>query len=398
MSATASAVAATAARPRDGGFVLVDISAGLVPGGGIGRYVRDLMHALRTLPDAPRARFLVTKSRAEAAREQLRPEELVHVPYTWRQLAFGWMAGTTLGIPFDGLYQEPALVHSPLGYGPTFRRARLLNHIHDLTCLEHPEWHTWRTRTLFSVAAPRAARAADRVLSHSDFVRRQVVRTFGVPESRTIVIPPPLGHAFTPLARDAAVAHVRRRFAIDGPFVLQVGTLEPRKNHVTVVAAYERLCRDGFPGPLVLVGQDGWKFAAIADRLAASPVAARIVRVRDADDHDLAALYGACTFSAFPSLAEGFGMPLLESMACGAACVISDHPALVELGRTDCVRVPATDATAMADAFVKLWREPDHRAAVAAGGPARAQEYAFPRWAARIFALYGELLALGVRR
>lgn len=385
------------ARRAGGPFVLVDASAGYVPGGGIGRYVRDLTHALRTIEGAPKARFLATRNLRAIAHARFRPEELVEVPLTWRQLAFAWMVGTTAGFGFDGFYQWPALVHSPLGYGPTFRRARLLNHIHDLTCIEHPEWHTWRTRTLFSVAAPRAARAADKVLSHSEYVRRQVVREFGVPESRTLVIPPPLGHAFTPLGRDEAVAHVARRFSIDGPFVLHVGTIEPRKNHVTLVAAFERLCRDGFPGPLVLVGQDGWKYAPIAARLADSPVAARIVRVRDADDHDLAALYGACTMSAFPSLAEGFGMPLLESMACGAACVISDHPVLTELGQRDCVAVPATDATAMADAFVRLWRDPAHRAAVAAGGPARAREYAFPRWAGRIFTLYRELLALGER-
>ncbi len=380
-----------------GGFVLVDISAGLVPGGGIGRYVRDLAHALRTLEAAPRARFLVTRNLRAVAGERLRADEMVSLPFTWRQLALAWMIGTTAGVPFDGLYQGPALVHSPLGYGPTFRHARLLNHIHDLTCLEHPEWHTWRTRTLFAVAAPRAARAADMVLSHSEHVRRQVMREFGVPESRTIVIPPPLGHAFTPLPHETSVEHVARRFRIEGPFVLHVGTLEPRKNHITLVAAFERLCRDGFPGPLVLVGQDGWKFGPIADRLAASPVKSRIVRVRDADDHDLAALYGACTCSAFPSLAEGFGMPLLESMACGAACVISDHPVLVELGQRDCVTVPATDAVALADAMVRLWREPDHRAAVATGGPVRARDYTFPRWAGRLFALYRELLARGTR-
>ncbi|HEX5635331.1 MAG TPA: glycosyltransferase, partial [Gemmatimonadales bacterium] len=248
------------ARPAREPFVLVDASAGYVPGGGIGRYVRDLTHALRTIDGAPKARFLATRNLRAIAHARFRPEELVEVPLTWRQLAFAWMVGTTAGFGFDGFYRWPALVHSPLGYGPTFRRARLLNHIHDLTCIEHPEWHTWRTRTLFSVAAPRAARAADKVLSHSEYVRRQVVREFGVPESRTLVIPPPLGHAFTPLGRDAAVAHVARRFSIDGPFVLHVGTIEPRKNHVTLVAAFERLCRDGFPGPLVLVGQDGWKY------------------------------------------------------------------------------------------------------------------------------------------
>jgi glycosyltransferase involved in cell wall biosynthesis len=333
----------------------------------------------------------------ELAGERFRPEELVSLGITWRQLALVVMLGTVTGLPLDDLYARPALVHSPLGYGPRFGRARLLNHVHDLTCLEHPEWHTWRTRTLFSVAAPRASRAADLVLSHSEYVRAQVVREFGVPEARTVVIPPPLGHGFVPVARAAAVDHVGARFGLAGEFVLHVGTLEPRKNHVTLVGAFERMCRAGFPGSLVLVGQDGWKFAPIAARLASSPVAARIVRVRDADDHDLAALYGACTASAFPSLAEGFGMPLLESMACGAACVISDHPVLVELGRDDCVTVPALDADALADALLRLWREPDHRAAIAAGGPLRAAEYAFPRWAQRIFSLYRQLLLLGPR-
>jgi len=378
---------------RDAPFVLIDAAAGFVPGGGIGRYVRDLSHALQHVAGAPPARFLVTRNLRAVARERYREEDTIELPMTWRQLAIAVMVGTTCGIPFDRLYGEPAVVHSPLGYGPTFRRARLIDHIHDLTCLEHPEWHTWRTRALFSVAATRAVRRADVVLSHSEFVRRQVVRALGVSEARTVVIPPPLGHAFAAVRREAAIEHVRRRFGLEGGFILHVGTLEPRKNHATLIAAFERMRRAGFPGPLVLVGQDGWRFAPIAQRLAASPAARHVMRVRDADDADLAALYGACTCSAFPSLAEGFGMPLLESMACGTACVVSDHPVLLELGRSDCVAVPATDADALADAMLRLWRDPEHRAAVAAGGPARARDYAFPRWAERIFALYRSLLA-----
>jgi len=373
-------------------FVLVDAAAGFVPGGGIGRYVRDLSHALRHLPGAPPSRFLATRNQRALARERYREDEIVELPMTWRQFALLVMAGVTCRVPFDRLYGEPAVVHSPLGYGPTFARARLVDHIHDLTCLEHPEWHTWRTRTLFTVAATRSARRADVVLSHSEFVRQQVVTRLGVPESRTAVIPPPLGHAFAAVPRAAAGERVRRRFGLEEPFVLHVGTLEPRKNHVTLIAAFERMRRAGFPGPLVLVGQDGWRFESIAARLASSPEARHVLRVRDADDADLAALYGACTCTAFPSLAEGFGMPLLESMACATACVVSDHPVLLELGKGDCVAVPATDADALADAMLRLWRDPDHRAAVAAAGPARASEFAFPRWAERIFALYRSLL------
>jgi glycosyltransferase involved in cell wall biosynthesis len=384
-------LAARSSRDRER-FVLVDAS-GIGPGGGIGRYVRDLIHALRTIEGAPRARFLFTRNMRAHARMPYRDEEIVQLPLTWRQLAVALMVGVTCRIPFDGFYRHPALVHNPLGYGPLFRDSRLLNHIHDLTCLEHPEWHTWRTRTLFAVAAPRAARAADRVLTHSEYVRGQVVREFGVDASRTVVIPPPLGHAFTPVDRTTAREHVRRRFGLDGEFVLHVGTLEPRKNHITLVAAFERMRRAGFAGPLVLVGQDGWKFAPIAARLESSPAAAHIRRVRDADDDDLVALYGSCTVSTFPSLAEGFGMPLLESMACGAACVVSDHPVLIELGQTECVAVPATDADALADAMLRLWRDPDARAAVAANGPKRAIAYTFSTWSKRIFALYRELLA-----
>ena len=373
-------------------FVLVDAAAAFVPGGGIGRFVRDLSHALRHLPGAPPARFLAARNQRTVARARYREDEIVELPITWRQLAFAVMVGNTCGVPFDRFYGEPAVVHSPLGYGPTFRHARLVNHIHDLTCLDHPEWHTLRTRALFSVAATRASRRAAIVLSGSEYVRQQVIRRFGVPEARTAVIPPPLGHAFAPIPREAAVEHVRRRFGVDGPFVLQVATIEPRKNHVTLVAAFERMRRAGFPGPLVLVGQDGWRVGPIIARLASSPEAAHVMRVRDADDADLVALYGACTCCAFPSLAEGFGMPLLESMACGTACVVSDDPVLLELGQRDCVAVPATDADALADAMLRLWREPDHRAAVAAGGPARARAYAFPLWAERIFALYRSLL------
>jgi glycosyltransferase involved in cell wall biosynthesis len=293
-----------------------------------------------------------------------------------------------LGVPFDRLYGEPAVVHSPLGYGPTFARARLINHVHDLTWLEHPEWHTLRRRAQLALAVPRATRRADVVLTHSEFVRRQVVRELRVPESRTVVIPPPLGHAFAALPRTAALERVRRRFGLEPPFVLHVGTLEPRKNHVTLIDAFERMRRAAFPGRLVLVGQEGWHFAPIVARLEASAARDHVLRVRDADDTDLAALYGACTCTAFPSLAEGFGMPLLESMACGAACVVSDHPALLELGRTECVAVPARDAAALADAMLRLWGDPAHRDAIAAGGPARARDYAFPRWAERMFALY----------
>jgi glycosyltransferase involved in cell wall biosynthesis len=144
------------------------------------------------------------------------------------------------------------------------------------------------------------------------------------------------------------------------------------------------------------VGRDGWRTAPILRRIETSPDAAAIVRLRDLADGDLVALYGVCTACAYPSLEEGFGMPLLESMACGAPCVTSDHAALVELGAGYAIAVSAHDETALAEALIAVWRDPARREESARQGPARAAAYTWERWAERIFALYRrELQAAG---
>jgi glycosyltransferase involved in cell wall biosynthesis len=137
--------------------------------------------------------------------------------------------------------------------------------------------------------------------------------------------------------------------------------------------------------------------APILSRLESSPFARDIRRVRDADDRDLVALYGAATMTAFPSLSEGFGYPLLESMACGTPCVASDHASLVELAAGAVPLVPATEVTALTDALVRLWRDPDEHARVAANGLRRAAGFGFEAWADRMFAIYSRELAASSR-
>jgi glycosyltransferase involved in cell wall biosynthesis len=367
--------------------VMVDIFGGLFPAGGIGRYVRDLCAALIEFPDAPPARFTYPRNMRAVARARY-PAERLHEAIPWWQLRVVYRAGALLHLRCDRLFGAPAVFHSPVGYGPTFARTRLIAHVHDLTSVEHPEWHPFRANLFLRTTIPYAARNAAVVLTHSAFVARRVTEVLGVDPGRIETIPPPLGHGFHPIAPDRARDHVRRRFGLDGEFVLHVGTFEPRKNHTRLIGAFERLRRSGFPGPLVLVGNAGWKMRPILRRIETSTERSAIMRITAVDDHDLAALYGACTACAYPSIEEGFGMPLLESMACGAACVTSDHPALLELGAGCAVAVPPHDEEALAAALRRLWSDPDHRRAVAAPGPDRATAYAFPTWARRIFALY----------
>lgn len=374
--------------------ILIDAFPGLSPAGGIGRYVRDLSHALRTAADAPPARFAYPRDWRERGEAVYAPPERFEVALPWKLLAPMLAIGAGLRAPLDDLYGRPAVLHSTLGYGPRLAHGRLIAHVHDLTFLEHPEWHPWRTHTFLAATVPAAARDAVVVLTHSEHVRRRVVEVLGVPESRTAMISPPLGHAFLPMDAVSSRARVATRFGLDGPFVLHVGSIEPRKNHVGLFEAFEAARLGGFPGPLVLVGKDGWGMRPILARLETSPERTNILRLDGLDDADLAALYGACTCCAFPSLEEGFGMPLLESMACGTVCVSSDHPALTELGGDAALAVPATDSTALADAILLLWRDNDARAGIASRGPERAKPYAFTLWRERIFALYRRELSL----
>jgi alpha-1,3-rhamnosyl/mannosyltransferase len=373
----------------------VDVFSALVPGGGgIGRFVRLLIRALSERPDAPEHRFVVARSVRDEARRRWPGEKRVELPWTWRQLAMAMMAGRWLGWTFDARYQHPAVVHSPAGYGPRFRRARLINHVHDITYFTHPEWHTRKTSALQSVAAPVACRSATLVLTDCESVRQEVIQHFGVEPGRVLSMPLPLDPDFQPMQCEPARAHVLRRFGLEGPFVLHVSTIEPRKNQVRLVAAWERMRRAGFPGPLVMVGPDGWRTGPILARIGSSAFATDIRRLRGVTDQDLVALYTAATASAFPSLSEGFGYPLLESMACGTPCVTSDHASLVELAAGASPHVPAEDVDALADALLRIWRDADERARLSAAGLQRAAGFGFEPWAERMFEVYRRELAL----
>jgi glycosyltransferase involved in cell wall biosynthesis len=374
--------------------LVLDIFPGLFPAGGIGRYVRDLCAALRTLPGAPKYQFAYPFNLREAARARYRENELLEIPFGWRRMRVACMLSARMGIPFDALYEKPLLFHSPLGYGPILNGSRTIANVHDLTFIEHPEWHPFRTTFFLQNTAPIVAKQAARVLCHSEWVRREVQRTFSIPAERFVVIPPPVGHDFHPVPRPEAQEHVRKRFGLGGEFVLHVGTIEPRKNHVRLIEAFENMRKAGFPGPLVLVGKDGWRIGPILERLAASPERANIMRISDATEEDLVALYAACTVVAFPSLEEGFGMPILESMACAAPCVTGDRTAMVEVGEGYATLVPPEDVNALTDALLATWRDPSHREKAAALGPARAAEYSHEKWAAKTFALYRSELAL----
>jgi glycosyltransferase involved in cell wall biosynthesis len=247
------------------------------------------------------------------------------------------------------------LLFSPYLPVPAIRDTRVVLTVHDLIAIDHPEWFADRSVFRFFDGPLReSARGADRLVTGSHAAANDLTQIYGVERSRITVVPHAASPAFAP-GMPADADRVRAVAGGDVPFVLSVATLEPRKNFERLVEAYDRMReRDrGARWRLVIVGRLGWNCGSLLERIARSPFRDDIVHTGHVDDGLLVDLYRACHVFAYTSLAEGFGLPLLEALACGCVVVASDIPVHREVaGPAACYGDPL-DVDALTGA---LWR------------------------------------------
>jgi glycosyltransferase involved in cell wall biosynthesis len=249
--------------------------------------------------------------------------------------------------------------------------------VHDLTLLTHPEWHEASKVRYFGWAMRRAVATATRVLCVSATTAADLTERLGVPGDRVDVTP--LGTDLRP-ATDAQVAEVRRRLGLDGPYLLGLGTVEPRKDLPTLVRAFAALAAE-LPHRLVLTGLAGWGAGELEAAVAASGVADRILVTGYVADADKAALLTGADVFAYPSRYEGFGLPVLEAMACGTPVVTTTGGSLPEVAGDAATLIDPGDEDALAAAIAKLATDPAARQDAATRGLARAATFTWKRCA-----------------
>lgn len=291
------------------------------------------------------------------------------------------------GLPVDWLVGRVDVMFYPSFVALPQRRGRIVVTVHDLIPLTHPEFCEPHHVREFERRVPPSVKRADTVIVVSSYAGRLVQERFGVPPGRIRHIPNGVHERYRPPEDPDAPASVAERYGIRGPYLLFVGTMEPRKNLVRLIEAFGRAHRKGLRDlSLVLVGKEFWGASAI--RLAVGRLGARVrvLTLGYVAAADLPALYGGATAFLFPSLVEGFGIPPLEAMACGCPVLTSATPALQEVVGEAALTVDPTDVDAIAEGIGRLVEDGALRETLRSRGRRRAKEFSWDRTAAETLA------------
>ncbi len=254
--------------------------------------------------------------------------------------------------------------------------------VHDLTPRTRPHHHTLANRFCFNAYFEESIAAARAVVCDSEATRRRLARLLPRQAAAAQVIPPGIDPFFEPPAAGAEAQPIRDRFAAGRPFIVQLGTVEPRKGVATLVDAHARLLAAVPDAPeLVLAGALGWGRRLLASALARHPAPQRVHVTGYVSREDARELLRHAEVVVVAAEEEGFGLPLAEAMACGAVCLASDEEALVEVSAGAAVHVPRGNAAALAEALARLLGAPD-RAARRERALARARAFSWASAAA----------------
>ena len=325
---------------------------------GVGLYSREMLDGLPALRPEVRFEYWLRPHRF------FRAAGLAARPNTRRRLLVRPL-GPRRAALFHGLNQRL----------PSMRLPAAVVTFHDLFVMTG-DYSTPQFRARFTAQARDAARRADSIIAVSEFTKRQVVALLGVPEARVRVV----HHG----ARQLAFPNIARE-----PVILHVGALQARKNIARLVEAFEAL---GENWRLVLIGAAGFGAAAIRERIARSPARSRIEMPGYVTPAELARWYARATVFAFPSLDEGFGMPLLEAMAAGTPILTSNRSALGEVAGDAALLVYPEDTAQLAAALRQLTGDRELREDLARCGKVRVQTFTWEKAVRETWEVYRKLL------
>jgi glycosyltransferase involved in cell wall biosynthesis len=280
------------------------------------------------------------------------------------------------------------VLHGPAYVLPLRWRGPSVLTVHDLLTLTHPEWCKRANVWHFRAVLPRALRQATRIVVPSATVGEEVAGRPGGEGSRVRVLPWGIAPRFRPAPAEEQ-ERVRARYGLSGPYLLAVGVIEPKKNHAGLLQIFRRMVEE-IPHQLLIAGREGWGDRRPWERALKELPPGRVKVLGYVPAGDLPALYSGTDLCLELSWYEGFGIPPLEAMACGAATAVSNRGALPEISGPGALVVDPADQPETARALLRLLGDAEERRALAARGKAHAAQFTWARHVEGLLEVYRE--------
>ncbi len=373
--------------------IAIDYTAALAQGGGIGRYTRELIAALAAEDSQTPYLLFVAGQKVDRLPTSPGPN------FNWKpaRLSTEWFARlwhrVRVPIPIEWWTGPIALLHAPDFTLPPVRRdTRTVLTVHDLSFIRSPETATPGLRAYLDAVVPRSVARADLVLADSAATGQDLIELYRTPAGKIRVLYSGVESRFARVEDQAILHAVRERYKLgDGPYILSVGTVQPRKNYERLVEAFSRLKYADIK--LVIAGGKGWLDDPLYRCIDALKLRDQVVITGFVDDADLPALYSGARAFAFPSLYEGFGLPPLEAMACGVPVVSSNTSSLPEVVGDAALCVNPRSVDELEEALRLAIEDEPVRNTLIEKGYGRARQFTWVAAAHQLRKLYEELLA-----
>jgi glycosyltransferase involved in cell wall biosynthesis len=364
--------------------ICIDIQAAIAQRAGVGRYTKELAEHI-----AP----LATEDQLDLFYFDFKRKGIPFPVTGAGQRVVRWCPGrlaqkawkTINWPPYEWFAGKADVYHFPNFVVPPLHAGRAVVTIHDVSFLRHPDTTEAKNLKYLNAKIRDTVRRADAIITDSRFSADEIEALLSVERSKLHPIHLGLNSDLAPTG-DETIAAMRKQMGLTKPYLLTVGTLEPRKNIPFLVEVFEHL--EDFDGELVIAGMQGWKFEPIMERMKQSSAANRIRYVSFVDDALLPALYSGAELFIFPSLYEGFGFPPLEAMACGTPVLSSTAGSLPEVLGDAAAYVDTFDAAIWHDTMSELLSDSDRMTVLTEAGRQRAAGFRWSETAHQTWQVY----------
>jgi glycosyltransferase involved in cell wall biosynthesis len=385
--------------------VTIDFTPAVHQSAGIGRLTREVIRSLLCI-QSPHIFKLFCMGSAGLAQAlvDMPSVPVVVCPFSDRWMFRVWFRAR-IPLPLETFAGKCDLYHATdFALPPVLPGTRTVLTVHDLSFERDPDSAQPQLLSFLKRVAPQSARRATHIVADSHATARDLVELYGIAPEKITTIHSGVDKRFSPLVAGATqereVTGLRAKYDIgDAPFILTVGTMQKRKNHLSLVRAFAQVITRLPTGPsyaslqLVVAGGKGWLYDEVLAEVQKIGISHRVRFIGFVDDADLPALYRAAAMFAFPSLYEGFGLPLLEAMACGVPVVSSQASSLPEVVGDAGLMVAPLDIDALAAALEHALVDADWRRQAIQKGVARAGEFSWRRAAEQLLSVYDQVLS-----